>query len=230
MRVMLFLFLILSACGRPLTPAEIAFATELHGPTIDTSRIRAIEGSPVGGITYQRPKRPRLACRELILPEPKTDLVTVGPAAMVIHNKVFYTRDWYLEDYLQDYPEELNLLTAMLFAHEITHVWQWQNRKKTGYSPLRAAREHTGSDDPYLFDINTKTRFLDYAYEQQASIVEEYVCCATLDPGAARTKRLKALLSGAFPLQKLSIPERVLLPWDGADTQGICSRDMSAER
>ena len=221
----LILFLALAACGRPLTPAEKTFATQLHGATIDTSRIRAIYGSPVGAITYKRPKRPRLACRELILPEPETDMVTVGPVAMVVHNKVFYSRDWYLGDYLQDYPDRLNLLTAMLFAHEITHVWQWQNRDKTGYSPLRAAREHDGGDDPYLYDINTKTEFLDYAYEQQASIVEEYVCCATLDPGAARTRRLQSLLQGAFPLQKLTIPDKVLLPWEGADIRGICSQE-----
>ena len=48
----------------------------------------------------------------------------------------------------------------MLFAHEMTHVWQWQNRQATGYSPLRAAREHDFKADPYLYDISTKTRFL----------------------------------------------------------------------
>lgn len=225
MRALLFLFLILAACGRPLTPAEKTFAAQIHGPTIDTSRIRAIHGSPVGSITYQRPKRPRLACRELILPEPPTEMVTVGPVAMVIHNKVFYARDWYLEDYLQNYPNEMNLLTAMLFAHEITHVWQWQNRATTGYSPLRAAREHEGGADPYLYDINTRTDFLEYGYEQQASIVEEYVCCATLDPDAARTKRLETLLKGAFPLQKLSIPDTVYLPSKEAQIKGICSQN-----
>lgn len=230
MRVVLLLFLALAACGRPLTPAEKTFAMQLHGPTIDTSRIRTIRGSPVGGITYQRPKRPRLACRELILPEPETDMVTVGPVAMVVHNKVFYARDWYLDDYMQDYPKRMNLLMAMLFAHEITHVWQWQNRDKTGYSPLRAAREHQISDDPYLFDIATRTRFLDYGYEQQAGIVEEYVCCATLDPEAARTKRLRALLQEEFPLQKLTIPEDVLLPWDGAETRGICGPQNGGAR
>lgn len=224
MRALILLLLILAACGRPLTPAEKTFARQLHGPTIDTSRIRAIHGSPVGGVTYQRPKRPRLACRELILPEPPTEMVTVGPVAMVIHNKVFYARDWYLDDYLQDYPDKLNLLTAMLFAHEITHVWQWQNRKTTGYTPLRAANEHQVSADPYLFDLDTKTRFLDYGYEQQAGIVEEYVCCAALDPDAPRTKRLETLLKGAFPLRELTIPDKVHLPWGGVKTKGICSQ------
>ena len=85
-----------------------------------------------------------------------------------------------------------------------------------------ALREHQVSDDPYLFDVGTDTRFLDYGYEQQASIVEEYVCCATLDPKAPRTARLKELLEGAFPLGKLTLPDKVVLPWDGAELTGIC--------
>ncbi len=223
MRVLIFLFLVLSACGRPLTTAEKNFATQLHGPSLDTSKIRAIRGSPVGSFTYRRPKRPRLACRELILPEPKDELVTVTPVAMVVHNKVFYSRDWYLDDYMQDYPERFDLLMAMLFAHEITHVWQWQNRETTGYTPLRAAREHEGGADPYLYDINTDTAFLDYGYEQQASIVEEYVCCAALDPEGPRTQRLQSLLSDVFPVRNLKVPNTILIPWKDAELDGICS-------
>ena len=116
----------------------------------------------------------------------------------------------------------MGLIEAMFFAHEITHVWQWQNRSVTGYTPFRASREHRVADDPYLFDLTTKTRFLDFSYEQQASIVEEYVCCAALDPGAPRTDRLRQLIGGAMPLQSLKIPRNVRLPWDGAETEGIC--------
>ena len=223
MRVLFFLFLLLAACGRPLTPAEKSFAIQLHGTSIDTTRIRAIHGAPLGAVTFERPKRPRVACRERILPEPETEIITVSPAAMVLHNKVFFARDWYLADYLQGYPEKLDLLSAMLFAHEMTHVWQWQNREVTGYSPLKAAREHNYSEDPYLYDIETKTRFLDYAYEQQASIVEEYVCCAALDPEGSRTKRLEALLRGTFPVDRMSLPKSILIPWKDAELGGICS-------
>ena len=141
---------------------------------------------------------------------------------MTIHNKVFYAKPYYSKDYLHDYPDKLYLFAAMLFAHELTHVWQWQNREKTGYSPIKGANEHEWGEDPYLYDINTKTAFLDYAYEQQASIVEEYVCCATLDPQAPRTKRLESLLKSAFPLGELRIPKDITIPWDGAQTKGIC--------
>jgi len=220
--IALLSLLLIVSCGRPLTEAEARFASQMHGPEIDVSQVRFVQGALVGSVTYKRLKRPRLACRERIFPEPKSDYVTVGPAAVTLHNKVFYTRPFYAKDYLRNYPEELDLYAAMLFAHEMTHVWQWQNRAKTGYSPLRAGREHVEQSDPYLFDISTNAQFLEYGFEQQAGIVEEYVCCAALDPKAPRTQRLKALLEGAFPLQRLNIPDTVVLPWDEAETRGIC--------
>ncbi|MEQ9257617.1 MAG: hypothetical protein RIG84_00820 [Roseovarius sp.] len=220
--VVLVSLLLLTACGRPLSPAEKAFARQVHGESIAVNRIRFHDGALVGSVTLERQKRPRLTCRERILPEPKSEKITVSPAAVALFNRVFYAKDWYAEDYLPDYPNRMSLVHAMLFAHEITHVWQWQNRAQTGYSPLRSAAEHTRSDDPYLFDIATKARFLDYGYEQQASIVEEYVCCAALDPTAPRTKRIAAMLSEAFPLGTLYIPPEVTLPWDGVEARGIC--------
>ncbi len=214
----------LMSCGRPLTDTEKAFTTEIHGNTINTNRIRLVNGALIGKITYTRKKRPRVACRERIFPEQEKEAeeVTVSPAAFVLFNTVFFSKDWYLANYLPKYEERLYLVEAMLFAHEMTHVWQWQNRATTGYTPLKAANEHRSSDDPYLFDINTQARFLDYGYEQQASIVEEYVCCAALDPKAPRTARLEALISQEFPIQNLSVPDQVVIPWDGAETTGIC--------
>ena len=213
----------LSACGRPLTPAEKSFAAQLHGPSLDTSRVRFVRGAPVDSVSFRRDKRPRLACRERILPEPETEIVTVAPAAVALYNRILFSRSYYLDDYLAGYPDQMGLLEAMIFAHELAHVWQWQNRATTGYSPWRAAREHGGGKDPYLFDIATQARFLDYSYEQQAGIVEEYVCCATLDPAAPRTGRLEAMIRDAMPLDRLRVPDRVALPWDGVQIEGICS-------
>lgn len=223
MRVlMLVTLMVLVSCGRPLTPSEAAFAQAMHGDTLDTGTVRFVKGALVGSVSYKRAKRPRLACRERIFPEPTGDVVTVGPAAVAIHNKVFFTRPYYLSDYMARYPEEMDLFAAMIFAHEITHVWQWQNRETTGYSPWRAGNEHFNSADPYLFDLATQARFLDFGYEQQAGIVEEFVCCSALDPDAPRTARLREMLQGAFPVEKLHIPDKVHLPWDGAKTKGIC--------
>jgi hypothetical protein len=184
--------LIVAACGRPLTDTEIAFANAIHGDGLDLTRVRLVEGAPVGSVTFRRKPRPRVACRELILP----------PA----------------------YPDRLYLIEAMLLAHELTHVWQWQNRKTTGYSPWRAAAEHGTSDDPYLFDLDGAPDFLSYGFEQQGAIVEEYVCCRALAPEAARTRRLHGMLKAAFPVSDL--PARrdsdVYLPWKQAELRGIC--------
>lgn len=219
---------LLVGCGRPLTEGERAFASQLKGDALDLNRVRLVQGAPVGSITFQRKPRPRLTCRERIVPPPEnpTETVTVSPAAVALFNRVFFTENWYLDDYLPAYPERINLVAAMLFAHEMTHVWQWQNRARTGYHPLRAATEHTAIDDPYLFDLDSDQRFLDYGFEQQGALVEEYVCCRALDPQAARTTRLHSMISAEMPLTPLPPNGRefdVVLPWKDARIDGICT-------
>lgn len=220
----LCLALLLASCGRPLTDNERAFALDLHGSTFDADQARFVDGAPTRAVTFRRPVRPRVTCRERIVPPPTTDIVTAKPAAVAIYNRVLFDKDWFLDDYLPDYPDRINLVAAMLYAHEVTHIWQWQNRKLTGYSPLRAASEHH-ADDPYRFDISTDRQFLDFGYEQQASIVEEFVCCRALAPQAARTHRLHALLSQVMPVAPLpqSRPYDVQVPWDDVDIDTICA-------
>ncbi|MGV6847007.1 MAG: hypothetical protein ACWA5A_01380 [Marinibacterium sp.] len=216
---------VLTGCGRPLTGTEAAFAAQIHGDTLNASRVRLVDGALVGEITFVRKPRPRLTCRERLLPPAKEELVTVRPAAVTLFNRIFFSKDWYLDDYAPGYPDRLHIVEAMLLAHELTHVWQWQNRKLTGYHPLKAAVEHQQSDDPYLFDFSTPRNFLSYGYEQQGTIVEEYVCCRSLAPKAARTKRLHEMLSAVFdvaPLPESGRERDVYLPWKGAKIGGIC--------
>lgn len=223
---LVLILLVLGGCGRPLTESETQFARMLKGAQLDTNRVRLVEGAPVAAVTFHRKPRPRLACRELILPPPKDEIVTSTPAAVTLFNRVYFARRWYLDDYLSDYPDRLYLIQSMLLAHELTHVWQWQNRERTGYSPWLAAAEHGRVDDPYLFDLNGSPDFLSYGFEQQGAIVEEYVCCRALAPDAARTKRLHAMLKGAFPVSDLPGTEResdVYLPWKDAELAGICN-------
>lgn len=222
----LFIILILlTACGRPLTETEEAFVRGLQGDQLDTSRIRLIKGAPVAAVTFRRKARPRVACRERIMPPIKEEVVTSKPAAVTLFNRVYFVKNWYLDDYLRDYPERLYLVESMLLAHEVTHVWQWQNRVRTGYTPMHAAAEHGNVDDPYLFDLDEAPDFLSYGFEQQGAIVEEYVCCRALAPDAARTKRLHSMLSDTFPVSDLPRAREsdVFLPWSGAELDGICS-------
>lgn len=229
MRFLLFFLLIaaLTSCGRPLTETEKAFVASIHGDTLNTDKIRLVRGAPVAAVTFRRKARPRVTCRERILPPPRSEIVTAKPAAVTLYNTVFFARDWYTADYLRGFPERLSLTAAMLLAHELTHVWQWQQRALTGYSPWRAVAEHGASDDPYLFDLGTSPQFLDFGYEQQGSIVEEYVCCRALAPTAARTKRLHDMLAQVMPVRPLPANGKrefdVLLPWSEADLETVCA-------
>lgn len=218
------LLLLLASCGRPLTSNERAFLDTLHGDTLNMDAVRLHNGAPTMAVTFNRKPRPRTTCRELILPPATEAIVTSRPAAVALYNTILFDKDWYIDDYLPDYPDKIGLIAAMLFAHELTHIWQWQNRRTTGYSPLRAASEHSLSEDPYLFDINAEPKFAAFGFEQQGSIVEEFVCCRALAPTAPRTQRLHTLLSQAMPVAPLlSGPQSdVRLPWEGVEVSGIC--------
>ncbi|MFS4580259.1 hypothetical protein [Phaeobacter sp. C3_T13_0] len=217
--------LVLLSCGRPLSDGEQHFLTRIHGTELDMNRMRIVKGAPLSQITFRRKPRPRVTCRERVLPPAKDEIVTTSPAALALFNRILFVRDWYIDDYMPAYPERLYLVEAMLLAHEATHVWQWQQRAKTGYHPLRAAAEHRATDDPYLFELKGKERFLDYAYEQQGAIVEEYVCCRALDPTGGRTKRLHDMLKAAMPVSDLpqNRESDVYLPWKDAELTGICT-------
>ena len=215
---------VLNGCGRPLAESERAFAQDIHGSSVDLSRVRIASNDLVGVVKFRRPVRPRVTCKERIFPPINTEFVEGSPAAAVYFNSVFFRRDWYRENYLPNYPESYSLPVAMLFAHELTHIWQWQNRELTGYHPLKALSEHTRLDDPYLFDTGINKRFLDYGFEQQGAIVEEYICCRSIAPEGSRTHRLHAMLSKVLPVSTLpdTPQESISLPWDEADLTGIC--------
>jgi len=222
--LLLALLLLLPACGRPLSDGETRFARDTLGPTLDTSRVRVHRSALVGLVPLSRPARPAVACRERIRP-PERGIVTGRIAAMVLFNRIVMANPLYLDDFLSDYPRSMQLEDAMLLAHELTHAWQWQNRKTTGYHPLRAATEHLPATDPYLFELENNARFEEYPFEQQASLVEEFVCCRALDPHGARTDRLHALLSPHFPQVArfpATQPKDVLLFWPNAPRSGIC--------
>jgi hypothetical protein len=224
MRRSLLALLLLAACGRPLTPNEVAFLGELHGPGLDTGRVRLHDGIQIGSPRIL-PAPPRLTCQSRIFPPPRGETVRVHTGAIAMFEDVYVRRDLYREDMVEGWPEVLPLADAMLLAHEMVHAWQWQNRGITEYFPLKAAFEHVGAPDPYLFDLDTSTDYLAYGFEQQGAIMEEYVCCRTLAPESPRTERLHDMLSEYFPLRPLDAPmtEWVALPWDGVEIEGICS-------
>jgi hypothetical protein len=225
MRLLIAALLLLAACGRPLTEREAFVADALTGGTVDPRPVRFNDGHPFAAYSYTRPIRPRLTCQDRLFPPSKGERVEVSAGAIALFNRVMWREDIFRDDFFAEMPEVIDLYSAMLFAHEMTHVWQWQQRERTGYHPFRAAAEHQRSDDPYLFDPDATGDFFAYGYEQQGSLVEEYVCCLVLDPEAPRTDRLRQTISGAMDISGL---ERVLearnvrIPWAGAETENIC--------
>ena len=215
--------LTLAACTtRPLTPSETAFATTLV-PGLDPAPVRVTTGAGSGRWERSRGPRPAVACRERIFPLETEPSFPYTTAAFVLGEQMFYNRRLYADDNVPNYPASLPLARAMLLAHELTHVWQWQNRHVTGFHPLRAVREQS-DDDPYLFDLEPPKPFLDYGFEQQAALVEEFLCCRTLAPDGGRTAQLHALLAPHFPgLPRQSTVAQIDLPWPDAETRGICA-------
>ena len=218
----LLALMILAACGRPLAPAERAFLANLHGADMDLSRVRIHDGFPSPETTV--PTQPRITCQSRLYPPITAPSFQGSAPAMTLWNTILVRRDWYAKDMTGAYPRVLDLPSAMILAHETLHVWQWQHRAQTGYTPLRAAMEHFGSRDPYLFDPNSDADFRDFSYEQQGAVIEEYLCCRTLAPTAPRTLRLHRMIGRVLPLTPISQPlaEHVLLPWKGVKLKGIC--------
>jgi hypothetical protein len=228
MRVLLALAvcLVLTACGRPLTEAEAAYMADLQGGSFDASAVRIARNPVIGLGTRSYPARPQTTCRERIWPPPDGPTLQTRTAGIVLFNTLHVRREYHLADYVTPREGRRSLAAAMFFAHEMTHVWQWQNRAVTGYHPVRAFSEHARIEDPYLFDPREDRRFLDYGYEVQASLVEEYVCCRAVDPGGARTARLERLIGQVMPvtpLQSRADAVTEVIPWEGAELSGVCS-------
>ncbi|MEM9795343.1 MAG: hypothetical protein AAF919_02575 [Pseudomonadota bacterium] len=213
--------ILLAACGRPLTESEMALLAPIHGETLDTGPVRLAANPLVGLVPLNYPVRPRTTCRERIAPPVEGPIVEGRAGGVVLFETLFLNPDVDRPNFAL---EPLNLGAAMFLVHEMTHVWQWQNSGLTGYTPWRVAAEHVRSVDPYLYDPADPREFLDFGYEQQAILVEEYLCCAVLDPEGVRTVQLYDLLSDVMPVARPPAFERaVLLPWDGVQLEGICA-------
>lgn len=138
MRWTLLALFLLAACGRPLTEAEQGFMAELAGPAFDPAPVRITQNPLIGLTTRSYPARPRSTCRERIFPPPQGDTVTGRTAGIVFFNRLHLREDYALPDYIAREDGAVNLLAQMFFAHEMTHIWQWQNRARTGYYSLTA--------------------------------------------------------------------------------------------
>lgn len=202
------LSLVLSACGRPLTVNEAAFLGGVQNTHLDYRPVRVVKGL---GLGIERAR----AAGELAQPvdtgaeggltDPAAlEAVIRGRAeALVLGNRIFYAAASYQDDFLPRWPGEIDISDAALLAHEITHVWQAQNRAVTGYSLAKALGEHLRHDDPYAYDLEPGKGFLEYRFEQQGRIVQDYVMLLYSNPHDPKFPALEGLVREVFPTGEL---------------------------
>lgn len=198
---------LLAACARPLTSNETLAAKALFGDTLDAEAVTVRAG--VGILPLPREPRPApdAEARPAVSPPPglcdrkqSTQRYWTWPAAFVLNNDVFFSYDYYPHDAFRGFPRSVPYPASVIMAHELVHVWQWQNRAITNYSPTRAGGETVENVDPYWFADADATEFLSYGYEQQGALVQDFVCYAIFDSANPRLRELAAILRPVLPV------------------------------
>lgn len=199
--------LVLAACTRPLTERELAVGQAALGETLDYDRVRVtfrlgLTAPPTTtSRKFYKLPRDRVNC----LPPPRTSKEEIGPpVAYVGFNTIHYTSGNWRDDQMGAWgPDGVPINAILTLVHELVHVWQWQNRDVTGYHPWRGFREGLVTVDPYAYELVPGQAFLDYGYEQQARMVEDYICLTMVDPGHPYRQDLLGLIDGIFPLERV---------------------------
>lgn len=121
-----------------------------------------------------RQERRLTSAERLLLPSPLAASIDLDrvlilsrwhtPVAAAL--KVTVVRDWRI--FWRNAPAEATSVSERAhLAHELVHVWQYQALRRTGVELLMSRR--------YGYDLAPGKPFAAYGYEQQASIVEDFV-------------------------------------------------------
>lgn len=207
-RFFLLGLVVLTACARPLSPNEDAFAAALFGDSLDREAVTVRVG--IGLTPLPRPEAPRADappprsvpdgfCTRI--PQPRQGFT--WPAAFVLWNDIFFSSKFYAADTFAGWPLSLPLPQFLIMAHELVHVWQWQNRDRTAYRPIDSAAESGEGIDPYYWQAEAGQAFLSYGFEQQAAMVEDFLCFRLFEPDHARVEELRAIINPVIPLDGL---------------------------
>ena len=118
--------LLLAACSRPLTPAETQFAEDFFGPSLDPSKVRVAQGLGITPLYRTVPGEVQLvegtdrAC--VRTPQPRG---AQPPQAFAVANRLHFDTELYASDMMLEWPNAMRVPQAIIFAHELTHAWQW---------------------------------------------------------------------------------------------------------
>jgi hypothetical protein len=156
------------ATQRTLSPAEIVLARSVFGGSLNAGRVRVVQEEHPASVAARLIGRPH----QFVV---RGDRIFAPPGKEARSN---------------DYCAQSVEWSAVL-AHELTHVWQYQ------HGLLSALRYVLSGDWRYAYTLEPKRHFIDYGYEQQASMVEDYVLLTNGKPArhgrgvdAAAIKRL----------------------------------------
>lgn len=156
------------ATQRTLSPAEIVLARSVFGGGLNAGRVRIVQEEHPASVAAR--------------------LIGRGHQFVVRGDRIFAppSKEARCADYCAQSVE-----WAAVLAHELTHVWQYQ------HGLLSALRYVLSGDWRYAYTLEPKRHFIDYGFEQQASMVEDYVLLTNGKPArhgrgvdAAAIKRL----------------------------------------
>ena len=130
---------------RSPTPGEVAMLSPIFNNTVDFSKVDIVSG---GGM------------------DPRAWAPIATENAVTLGNTIHFPSSGYQSDF-----SSASLSDQAWLAHEMTHVYQYQNN--SNYSWAKAANEGLRSDT-YKYSLSEHGCFNDYRYEQQAAIVADY--------------------------------------------------------
>lgn len=130
---------------RAPTPGEVAMLSPIFNNTVDFSKVDIVSG---GGM------------------DPRAWAPIATGNAVTLGNTIHFPSSGYQSDF-----SSAALSDQARLAHEMTHVYQYQN--DPNYSWAKAANEGLRSDT-YKYSLSEHGCFKDYRYEQQAAMVAGY--------------------------------------------------------
>ena len=187
-----------SCTHRPITSDEAAFLSSIFFAHTEYDKIRIVRGIDDGidvlldSADYDADQVPP--------DETLPNLLKNRTEALVVYNHIYYKNDRYKDNFMAGWPRRINFNDARLLAHEATHVWQWQNRRRTKYTPFKAILEHIQHKDPYIYlPLIPGQLFLDYRYEQQAQMVGDYVVGSIWTPDDPNIIAIGQMIRSTIP-------------------------------
>jgi hypothetical protein len=204
-RFALAALLLFTACARPLTTNETEVAQSLFGDTLDTEAVSVKAGIGVLPLPRDRVREGTAAIvaeapPDLCVRKRSTQRYWSWPAAFVLQDNVYFSYRFYTTDAFRGFPHSAPYPSSVLLAHELVHVWQWQNRARTAYSSGGAASETIANVDPYWFNVDPGAEFFTLGYEQQGALMQDFVCYALFDRNDPKLEELAAVLRPVLPV------------------------------